>query len=447
MDVTKRISKWVLAVAVVGMAVGSVSEGASRWPFVSGTATIGGEPAASEIVRIHQLGGPGSDCSFTADYVTSTNEYGHFYWGVLCSGNVMVAIKGESRTQFVSENTDFGVWELPEAVQPDVDKDGIRDSGGVRGSTIPNEQTLLQTYAPQLRLYQTDWCRPASVQWYLPRTHMRFTHVGCSDCGIVNHGGVTSTNITEQHHQKKHGWPGCGHYGQQEWSDAYSPGTHNKGFFLQQYNSTHSGCSDTHDWVVYGHVYPGDSGGIMVQYWFFYPYNDGFSGINHEGDWEFIAVALDEDYSVEALIYSQHENKITYGVDDVQWVGGTHPVVFSAKGSHACYAAYDGNYNCVGRNNPFDKCSPHGSLWNSWDKSAFGGIVNVGEKYYPFPGSNWVRFSGRWGEIGISEYTSGPKGPAYQWSSWHVWGGGEICDNEIDDDVDGTIDEYGCGYY
>jgi hypothetical protein len=96
---------------------------------------------------------------------------------------------------------------------------------------------------------------------------------------------------------------------------------------------------------------------IVLQYWFFYPFNNwrsGFFGVNdHEGDWEMISIyCVDErkgDHSrpVEERVrphwvaYASHD----YGGDDLRrhWDDpevekiGDHPVVYAGAGSHASY--------------------------------------------------------------------------------------------------------------
>jgi len=399
------------------------------WPYVTGRAEKNGVPAANMMATIYRA--PDGMFCDEGSYVDYTDANGEFSICVHCAGNVTITIEDESRTLNVNGYTDFGVWQV-EGTPGDNDRDGLADA---------LEEQLLATYAPQLRLHSDDWTRPASVPWHLQRSYMRYTHAGCSDCEIIPRGQVTTSNITERCHQNKSGWPWCNHEGACNHSDSYVSSQHNVGFFLQQHNADHSGSGNHGDWVVYGHVYPNHVDGVTIQYWFFYPYNDSFSGFNHEGDWEFIAVLLNADGSVHNLPYSQHEGKHDYMPNEVQWVDGTHPVVYVAKGSHANYAATNGE-DCIG--GPFyDNCDNGGTWWNTGDNQAFGGVNWVGEKTRNFNDSNWLRYSGRWGEIGTSDITSGPFGPAYQ-SNWTVWGSYEKCDNGADDDIDGAIDELEC---
>ena len=84
------------------------------------------------------------------------------------------------------------------------------------------------------------------------------------------------------------------------------------------------------------------TGRIALQYWLFYVFND-FNNL-HEGDWEMIqlnfrardATAALEKEPVE-VGYSSHEGaeRADWGDDKLELVGGTHPVVYPAAGSHA----------------------------------------------------------------------------------------------------------------
>jgi hypothetical protein len=90
---------------------------------------------------------------------------------------------------------------------------------------------------------------------------------------------------------------------------------------------------------------PSRPGQLALQYWFFYVYND-FND-KHEGDWELIqldfpartagAAALAAQPSVVG--YSQHggAESAAWGSPKLTLVGGTHPVVYPAIGSHANY--------------------------------------------------------------------------------------------------------------
>ncbi|MCB0188295.1 MAG: hypothetical protein KDE31_28695, partial [Caldilineaceae bacterium] len=103
-----------------------------------------------------------------------------------------------------------------------------------------------------------------------------------------------------------------------------------------------------------GYVYHGrvvrQSGWLVLQYWFFYPFNNwrsGFFGANdHESDWEMICLYLSEDAATAEvkpawIAYASHDyhgDDLRRRWDDpeVEKVDGTHPVIYVA-GSHASY--------------------------------------------------------------------------------------------------------------
>jgi hypothetical protein len=111
-----------------------------------------------------------------------------------------------------------------------------------------------------------------------------------------------------------------------------------------------------------------EGGWIVVQYWFFYVYNNwrsGFFGANdHEADWELVSLYLSErddappleeastsnGYDIDALVdryqpewiaYASHEDhgddlRRRWDDPEIEKVG-SHPVVYVAAGSHASY--------------------------------------------------------------------------------------------------------------
>jgi hypothetical protein len=98
----------------------------------------------------------------------------------------------------------------------------------------------------------------------------------------------------------------------------------------------------------YGRVIEQD-GWLVLQYWFFYPFNNwrsGFYGLNdHEGDWEMLCVYLYEnkagDWQPEWVAYAGHEfegrdQRRRWDDPEVERVG-EHAVVYAGAGSHAGY--------------------------------------------------------------------------------------------------------------
>jgi hypothetical protein len=94
--------------------------------------------------------------------------------------------------------------------------------------------------------------------------------------------------------------------------------------------------------VVWNHPW------LVLQYWFFYPFNNwrsGFFGLNdHEADWEQVAIYLYEDggeFYPEWIAYAMHDFKgddLRRRWDDPELHKvGEHPVIYVGAGSHASY--------------------------------------------------------------------------------------------------------------
>ncbi len=90
----------------------------------------------------------------------------------------------------------------------------------------------------------------------------------------------------------------------------------------------------------------GDPHDVAIQYWFLYYYNDWHN--RHEVDWESITLILqgDEEAPVTPATlspvmagYSSHVSGRRRPWSNVE-TEGTHPVVYCARGSHACYFGY-----------------------------------------------------------------------------------------------------------
>ncbi len=173
--------------------------------------------------------------------------------------------------------------------------------------------------------------------------------------------------------------------------------------------------------VVADPQYPGQ---LALQYWFFYVFND-FND-KHEGDWEMIQLDFRAANAKEALAktptevgYSQHGGAERAAWDDakLQRVGGTHPVVYPAAGSHANYyrpglflgrSAAEG-VGCDDTVGPSRQLRPAVA------------VVPTGTSAYlaAYP---WLGYEGHWGEEHPGFY-NGPTGPNTneKWTAPITW--------------------------
>jgi hypothetical protein len=181
--------------------------------------------------------------------------------------------------------------------------------------------------------------------------------------------------------------------------------------------------------AVYAHVAtdPGHPGKVALQYWFFWVFND-FNNL-HEGDWEMIQLNFDAPDARAALAtqpvevgYSSHEGaeRAVWGDDKLELVGGTHPVVYPAAGSHAnkfTPALYLGSSAEAGVGCD-DTVGPHLELRPK--------VVTIpsdpSAARAEFP---WISFAGRWGELHPA-FFNGPTGPNLktQWTAPIEWSEG-----------------------
>jgi hypothetical protein len=163
---------------------------------------------------------------------------------------------------------------------------------------------------------------------------------------------------------------------------------------------------------------------LALQYWFFYVFND-FND-KHEGDWEMIQLDFDARSAAEALArqpaavgYSQHAGaeRARWGDRKLQLVGGTHPVVYPALGSHANYfesKLYLGRSAAEGVGCD-DTSGPSLEL-----RPAVAVVPTARAAYlHDYP---WLGFLGRWGERHPGFY-NGPTGPntKLQWREPLTW--------------------------
>ena len=130
-----------------------------------------------------------------------------------------------------------------------------------------------------------------------------------------------------------------------------------KNWYHYYFSTTHPkrGAALEFPHTAYVHIFDKDDGNVVIQYYYFYPFND-FQN-NHEGDWQHINVIVNshnpDNAALVGIDYNFHENGLTYNsiggrVFDPQThfapaEGETHPVVYVGAGSHGGYPT-GGNY-------------------------------------------------------------------------------------------------------
>lgn len=283
---------------------------------------------------------------------------GRWRVGVLSSLLLAAMFEGP-RPTYALPHPERPIAPLPEG---DGDRDGLRDD---------EEALLAARYAPLVLLDRRDENRPASVAWLLRQ---------------VSPVGLDKQTPTTDERPR----------------DALPP-------LFEMPEWVRGGAPDRNDWATYVHVFLREDGGINVQYWFFYPYNDGPLLFDHDGDWEHLTVRLDAERRPLGAYLAQHaqDNPGPYRswsrlrkVDD-------HPVVLSALGSHATYAEpedapwFDRVSECA------DALRCDDPAWATWETP----LLDLGERARPLQHPEVFGYEGRWGKHQRVPGTSGPFGP------------------------------------
>jgi|GEM_PF-2639339 len=344
-----------------------------------------------------------------------------------------------------------------------------------------------------------DWSRPANIDWYLNPgvksdgktlgAAMRFNQSGCTDNGVASPGKLTRSNIgtTQWKERMKSPPPFCIRSDPYYYANQKNPSDDltRAYFFLQprkgdgdgdDYDKIHhgiyggsnganptrfskSGAGESVSslsgkkidpdaapvvgrWVMYAYVLtPSRFGGAAdIQYWFFYPYDDAFSGFNHESDWERVTVTVNDQGKMISLYLTEHSNGTQFIPDDTGTCnggfvskytmkqngssarvclafstegGGKHPIVYSADGTHAVYPSgcatqcswtgYAGSTD--------DYTTAAGPAWKGW-------LTSGSAKNYEIvtDSTDWLQYANLWGEIGTSSVTTGKYSP--KWQDW-----------------------------
>ena len=163
-------------------------------------------------------------------------------------------------------------------------------------------------------------------------------------------------------------------------------------------------------------------GYLVLQYWFFYAYNDwgsGHGGVNdHEGDWEMIALFLrGEDPAY--IAYSAHTGSPAWHAwqdAEVRKEDETHPVVFVGSGSHANY--FDGEGHVLFTFKDFSKGDSAVSIGPGagfpWAEP-----LDLGAQLWALNyAGGWGALVKRFGTEALALGTQAPVSPPWQFTRW-----------------------------
>ena len=292
--------------------------------------------------------------------------------------------------------------------------------------------------------HEIHW--PVNVDYFLERTELWFSHPFCGDHQVSSRGQLDQSTLTEatdeklDHHANLDHTITCmpnGHVARPTdvtWDFEHSTDVgwdEDQHYYLSVNDSDHIGAPPAF-WKVYSHVYPNDFGGVDVQYWLIFAWDDGHLGDpplggNHQGDWEGITVRrYGGTGAVKEVVMGGHGIQHRFERTGVErWfpnnTDGQHPHVWVAEGSHAMYpseqACDDEEIFQVGPIGVGPGCEGGFYQWRTWERlvgfwdhpatlDATGEIVNVGEvdqrtngtdRLRPINGQNFIRANIKWG--------------------------------------------------
>jgi hypothetical protein len=283
----------------------------------------------------------------------------------------------------------------PPCLASDAAADGL--AVAAPGRAAAQDADLLARFAPLVLLAPGERAFPANVDWYLARSRLEQSppELQVTQASLL---GVAAA-----------------------WSSKPR-----RAVRLRPSLDARAGSRQPRDWTVYGHVYRGQGGDTLVQYWFFYPFNDFHWAFDHEGDWEHVTVRLDGRLRPVGAWYARHDWSAPGRWFSWQALAreGDHPVVLSARGSHASYA--DGSdvrlwdRACATR----DPAAAPGAgcvVWRTWSEAS-GGVVDAGSAAHPSAAARFLAWPGLWGaKSWFGRDSGGPPGPAYQ-AGWCAQG-------------------------
>jgi RsiW-degrading membrane proteinase PrsW (M82 family) len=286
-----------------------------------------------------------------------------------------------------------------------------------------DDLALAERYAPVLYFHTDELFRPQPVEVMVEQARLRQARTAWFDVNVLNELSVSDLFFYHGAEYFLDAW-----YGDSGASDYKNYSAH-RAHYAASLSPEAGGPPVT----TYARVVRGDEH-IVIQYWLFYFYNDWFN--KHEGDWEMVQVVLDREERPLWVVLSQHHGGTRRPWSAVQVEDEAHSAAFVALGSHANYFWGDEVYPNVR--------SVGGEAFAVVDRTGRAGRVLPQVLLLPeredvvadpaaWPGMEWLRFGGNWGERAAQADFGGPRGPAdkaEQWARPYDWAVAQPADEE-----------------
>lgn len=249
----------------------------------------------------------------------------------------------------------------PGAVQMKASSDAPGPTASASARRRSRKRTIQQAtmmYAPLVHLAPGEENGPSDASEFIRNSRLRYSNAGvfAGDDNIAGEGDVSERRLGSG------GYEEDGH----DTNDNVRPKDDagdggDEGFFLDLNNDARKRLGQNSNPPVYHEAVDGR----FITYWFFYAYNKGPATAvkdNHEGDWERIVVKLDRRNRATHVAYYQHDGPPHTKPWNSVPKQGTHPVVFSAKGSHASFDTAGKHDLKLG----VKDTTGHGRQWRTW---------------------------------------------------------------------------------
>jgi hypothetical protein len=298
------------------------------------------------------------------------------------------------------------------------------------GLTKAQQDHLVRQYAPVVWLHSREEYQPMDPDTFLKGSSLTWRTRRGRHVKLVQRGHIDARRLGRVCGQAPQGCYGYGEYGAAELTRPFYDGDRpgglpvSRGFALDVDNALVRGRGPEAPFLYEVGKRAADSE-LRITYWFFYGFSVPYRALTrrsdknilpftHEGDWENIDVVLGLlDRQPRRVEFYGHGRPQRAAWQEVQRSGNSHPIVYSARNSHASYSTAAPK---VTKSNKVCRTTL-GIRLCSWE------LRDQGSRWAPWqtgkPGLRdahaqpWYGFGGAWGRAGGGGEATGPLGPSH----------------------------------